>query len=299
MLVPYPFFGLPTPAFPPTPFFLPPAPMPTPVFTPKAPSKRSPKTKKVRAATTPYSRLLPSSSPLPSSSTSPLPASGSGTDRIHHLSTFMPENEAKSIIRSNYDVHPTRPYMWGNVKADRVVPDDGDFDGDHSLSSQDRSKGQPATFIVERHGGIERAMSRLATSKKDRRNVTQELKDTTQSRPTLDQRQDFYCFMHGCGQCFKRADKLARHMVENKRHRGTKSYICPHAGCTKEYLQDSNLRVHMNLHIQAGHADLPFPYPWNSPYHGMGDLVCKTYVKPESIRNFGEYHWPEDEDVAL
>ncbi|KIJ26833.1 hypothetical protein M422DRAFT_55339 [Sphaerobolus stellatus SS14] len=281
--VPY-TFSLPTAAFPPASFFSQPAPMPAPVSTPKAPSKHRPKSKKARAAA-PYSRPLPSSSPSPSSSTLILPASGSGsgTDRIHHLlTTLTPENEG--------EFNP----------PDRVVSEDGNYDGDRFSSSGKNSRGQPATFILERHAGIERAMSRLATSKKDRRKATKELENKNDSRPTLDRGQGFYCFMHGCGQCFQRSDRLARHMVGNKRHRGTKPYICPHDGCTKKYLKDSNLRAHMNLHIQAGHQDLPFPYPWNSPYHGMGDLVCKTYVKPESIRNFGEYHWPaEDEDIGL
>ncbi|KIJ26822.1 hypothetical protein M422DRAFT_55333 [Sphaerobolus stellatus SS14] len=268
--------------------------MPAPVSTPKAPSKRRPKTKKARAAAAPYSRSLPSHSPSPSSSALILPASGSGADRIHHLlTTLTPENEGEFNPHSKYGVHPTHPYMWHNVQADRVVSEDGNYDGDHSSSSGKNSRGQPATFILERHGGLEHAMSRLATSKEDRRKATKELENKSDSRPVLDGRQDFYCFMRGCGQCFQRSDRLARHMVGNKRHRGTKPYICPHDGCTKEYLKDSNLRAHMSLHIQAGHQDLPFPYPWNSPYHGMGDL-------PESIRNFGEYHWPvEDEDIGL
>ncbi|KIJ32852.1 hypothetical protein M422DRAFT_265340, partial [Sphaerobolus stellatus SS14] len=222
MPVPY-TFGLPTPALPPASFFPQPAPMPAPVSTPKAPSKRRPKTKKARAAAAPYSRSLPSPSPSSSSSILILPASGSGADRIHYLlTTLTPENEGEFNPHSKYGVHPTHPYMWYNVQADRVVSEDGNYDGDYSSSSGKNSRGQPATFILERHGGLEHAMSRLATSKEDRRNATKELKNKNDSRPTLDKRQDFYCFMHGCGQCFQRSDRLARHMVGNKRHRGTK-----------------------------------------------------------------------------
>ncbi|KIJ47974.1 hypothetical protein M422DRAFT_248119 [Sphaerobolus stellatus SS14] len=88
-------------------------------------------------------------------------------------------------------------------------------------------------------------------------------------------------------------EKLARHLAKYKEHTGRKPFMCPHTNCNKDYLREMNLMHHMTAHFIAGDPALPFPYPWSSPYLGMGDNVADVYWWA------GFTAWAEDEDVVL
>ncbi|KIJ54561.1 hypothetical protein M422DRAFT_41831 [Sphaerobolus stellatus SS14] len=209
-------------------------------------------------------------------------------DRLHYLLT----TRKNVITRTIYDVKLVHDYMWANILADRISSEDEEV---VVVAGSGRKKcpGQPATYVVDRHGGVERAKMYLATSKEDRVAATRDVKGSNKRRNILYARRDFYCFIRGCGKCFDRSDKLARHIASIEEHRGIKPYVCPHVGCTREYLKESNLEHHMTAHLNAGHPDLPFPYPWNSPYSGMGDLVSNACAIMEKVT------WEEDGDVNL
>ncbi|KIJ47966.1 hypothetical protein M422DRAFT_248108 [Sphaerobolus stellatus SS14] len=97
----------------------------------------------------------------------------------------------------------------------------------------------------------------------------------------------------GCRKCFSRTEKLARHLAKYKSIQGGNvTFMCPHTNCNKDYLRETNLMHHMTAHLIAGDPALPFPYPWNSPYLGMGDNVANVHWKA------GFTAWTEDEDVV-
>ncbi|KIJ53638.1 hypothetical protein M422DRAFT_775680 [Sphaerobolus stellatus SS14] len=248
-------------------------PIPTPRAAPKAPSKRRPKASKARAQAAP-SR----SRPPKSKSASTCPSSIPETDYLHHLLTTC----TKVACRSQYVVLPVHDYMWSNIPGDRK-----------------KRPGQPGTYILDFHSGLESAKAYLATSVKDRKAAVlaiaddekKQRADDNEKRRVVDARKDFYCFIEGCGKCFGRSDKLARHLSSLEEHRGTKPFICPHKNCIKEYLRKTNLIHHMTAHDIAGDPLLPFPYPWNSPYMGICDVISNACVK-------GNFIWEDDEDVA-
>ncbi|KIJ34249.1 hypothetical protein M422DRAFT_263748 [Sphaerobolus stellatus SS14] len=222
----------------------------SPASTPKAPSKRHRKGK-ARAAGAPYAPWE--------------------SDRLYRI-FISPSSNTEFCGRNEFNIKPIHPYMW-----DILAEDD-------SCSTPDTRKHrvQGRTFILDFHGGIEGAKSHLATSMEDRRKATQQFpKQDVERRRVLDKRYDYYCFMHGCRQCFTRSERLASHHVLN--HQTKKPYLCPYDQCTKEFLKESNLRVHMDAHVASGSPDLPFPYPWNSPYEGMEEAICKSYLKKDKL----------------
>ncbi|KIJ23668.1 hypothetical protein M422DRAFT_39503 [Sphaerobolus stellatus SS14] len=230
----------------------------SPASTPKVPSKRDRKGK-AHVAGAPYAPWE--------------------SDRLYYFFVDPSSNATVEFCGRNvFKLSPIHTYMW-NILAEV-----------ESCSISDTRRhagGHSRTFILEFHGGIEGAKSHLATSLEDRRKATHQFpKQDTERRRVLDKRHDYYCFMPRCGQCFTRSERLASHHVLN--HWGEKPYLCPYGQCTKEYLKESNLRVHMDAHIASGSPDLPFPYPWNSPYEGMEEVICKTYLKKDKLPQWTE-----------
>ncbi|KIJ22884.1 hypothetical protein M422DRAFT_237946 [Sphaerobolus stellatus SS14] len=165
--------------------------------------------------------------------------------------------------------------MWSNIPGDRK-----------------KRPGQPGTYILDFHSGLEGAKAHLVTSVEDRKAATKGITKENEKRRVKDARNDYYCFIEGCGKCFGRSDKLARHLSKLEEHKGTKPFICPHKNCTKEYLRETNLIHHMAAHATAGDPVLHFPYPWNSPYTGISELISNACAKDD------KFIWEEDEDVT-
>ena len=61
-------------------------------------------------------------------------------------------------------------------------------------------------------------------------------------------------------------------------------------------MKETNIREHMAHHAADGSPELPIPYPWNSPFDGMGDLICKQYFLTNNVERYGEFNWRIFED---
>ncbi|KAL8766118.1 MAG: hypothetical protein Q9209_007016 [Squamulea sp. 1 TL-2023] len=57
------------------------------------------------------------------------------------------------------------------------------------------------------------------------------------------------CTYNDCGKAFNRPAKLAQHLLS---HTNTRSFVCPHEPCTKDFLRQS----HLSHHIKSAHTDV-------------------------------------------
>ncbi|HEV7737545.1 MAG TPA: hypothetical protein VGO47_09275, partial [Chlamydiales bacterium] len=197
--------------------------------------------------------------------------------------------------RNPYTVDEIYPFMWSNISQ---AP----------YRASQNGPGKHGVKISTYFGALDSAKAHLAKSYQDRKSVVHCGLSASDARRHRDRRRDFFCFMSGCGLCFERGDKLERHLIGTNVHGTTKPWICPHHTCEKAFELADSLKAHMIKHAEAGHAALPFPYPWNCPYPAVVKGLQRSYLQrditAEDISIAGvasssqtPHHIQTDEDV--
>jgi len=179
--------------------------IPTPQTTPpsKAPSKRTPKANLAKAARTTAAPYITQSPTESSTSSSP-----------------SPSPSRKRVGKKAYGVMELHPYMWDIIARGPA----NNFDGPKPRQSE---VGAPKRYILEQFSGLEGAKQHLLESKEKRTSLRDKVAEGAKRRSKKDGRKDVFCFIEGCGQCFGRVEKVARHLATTKRHKDIKRKLIP------------------------------------------------------------------------
>lgn len=84
------------------------------------------------------------------------------------------------------------------------------------------------------------------------------------------------CTYEGCDKSFNRPAKLAQHV---RSHTNTRSFVCPHVLCTKDFLRDS----HLKHHVKSAHSDVrDYTCDWKD--------CCKSFVTATRLKRHRATH---------